>query len=132
MNCLMPFVFSSRPEITRKPPAQRHLVARRAAQFVKENVDEIVTLRAMCEYVGVSERSLRQGFLERFGVPPKTYIKRFRLHQLHDLLHTSTLAELTVTRGALNFGLTHLGRLSADYHALFGELPSTTLHRSLD
>lgn len=119
--------------LANKPPAapnsitRRHLLAKKAASYLVENVKEVVTLRSMCEYVGVSERSLRQGFLERFGVTPKTYIKHHRLNQLHELLRASKPDDLTVTQGALSLGLTHLGRLPGEYRVLFNELPSETL-----
>jgi AraC-like DNA-binding protein len=120
---------SSRAPTSQKSPAQRHLLARRAAQYLKDNAKQVVTLRSMCEHVGASERSLRQGFLERFGVTPKTYIKRYRLLRLNGMLRASSPEELSVTKGALSLGLTHLGRLSCEYRALFGELPSETLGR---
>ena len=112
-----------------KSIAQRHILAKRAASYLKDNIQGVVTLRSMCEHVDVSERSLRQGFLERFGVTPKTFIKQHRLQQLHDLLQSSSDESLTVTQGALSQGLTHLGRLPREYHALFNELPSQTLKR---
>ncbi|MFW2439673.1 MAG: helix-turn-helix domain-containing protein [Arenicellales bacterium] len=110
-----------------RSPVQRRKLARKAADFLHENVGELVTVRTMCEHVGVSERSLRQGFLERFGLTPKTYIKRYRLHLLHELLRASNPEGLSVSRAALSLGLTHFGRLSSEYYALFRELPSQTL-----
>jgi AraC family ethanolamine operon transcriptional activator len=109
-----------------KSPAKRHLAAKKAAQYIKDHVDETVTLRSMCEHTGTSERSLRQGFLERFGVTPKTYIKHFRLHQLRDRLRDPANEDATITESAARLGLTHLGRLPGEYKALFGELPSKT------
>ena len=111
---------------TQKSPAHRHLAAKKAAQYIKDHVDETVTLRSMCEHTGTSERSLRQGFLERFGVTPKTYIKHFRLHQLRDRLRDPANEGVTITECAVRLGLTHLGRLPGEYRALFGELPSKT------
>ena len=123
------FLTSTAP-VTAKSPAQRHLLASKAVHYLKDNVQGVVTLRAMCEHVGVSERLLRQGFLERYGVTPKTYIKYHRLYKLHELLGTSIDENLSVTQAALGLGLTHLGRLSSEYRVLFGEFPSKTLKRT--
>lgn len=106
--------------------AQRHLRAKKAVQYLKDNLEEVVSLRTMCEYAGASERSLRQGFLERYGVTPNTYVKRFRLFQLRDWLRDPAHHGSTITEGALRLGLTHLGRLSAEYKLIFGELPRET------
>lgn len=114
-----------------KPIATRHQLAKKAAGYLADNVQNVVTLRSMCEYVGISERSLRQGFIERFGVTPKTFIKHHRLHQLHNSLKSSTDEQYTVTKAALNVGLTHLSRLPGEYRALFNELPSETLKHAL-
>jgi AraC-like DNA-binding protein len=35
-----------------------------------------------------------------------------------------------VKSAALEAGLTHMGRFSAEYHQLFGELPTATLNQS--
>ena len=112
---------------TDKRLVQRHQLAERAAAYIRDNMDSHVTLRAMCDHVGVSERSLRQGFIERFGLSPKAYLKHHRLYRLRQLLRGAATGEITVTRAALLSGLTHLGRLSCEYRALFGESPSQTL-----
>lgn len=118
---------SSRMLNSKKRVVKRHILAKKAAQFLQYNVDKVVTLSALCEHVGASERSLRQGFLERFGITPKVYIKRYRLYQLHEQLRNSSFDNQTITQTALRLGLTHLGRLPAEYRELFGELPSETL-----
>ena len=111
--------------------AHRHKLAKIAAEFLHDNLDSNVTLRGMCDYVGVSERSLRQGFIERFGVTPKAYIKHQRLFSLHRKLLESTRSQTSVTQAALGVGLTHMGRLSSEYRQLFGENPVVTLARPL-
>jgi len=124
-------LLNSRAPTTQRFPARRHLLAKKASEYIRDNLDKVVTLRAVCESVGVCERSLRQGFLERFGVTPKAYIKCHRLYRLRERLQTSTPDEGTVTQTALSLGLTHLGRLPCEYRALFGELPSETLANPL-
>ena len=113
-----------------KPEAPRHSMAKKAAQYLNDRVGEPVTLRSMCEHTGASERSLRRGFLDRFGVTPNTYIKRFRLFQLREQLRDPA-NEGTITENAIRLGMTHLGRLPSEYKALFSELPSETLRRCL-
>lgn len=122
---------SSRSCSSGKSPANRHKLAQLAVRYLDDNLDRVVTLRAMCEYLNVSERSLRQGFLERFGITPKAYIKMHRLHKLNQFLRTSEPEETTVTQAATSFGLTHFGRTSAEYYSLFGEYPKQTLEQSL-
>ena len=117
---------SSKISLPGKLPAYRHLAAKKAVQYLNDHIDETITLRTMCEHVRTSERSLRQGFLERFGVTPKAYIKRFRLYQLRDRLKCTANEGATITDCAMRLGLTHMGRLPAEYKALFGELPSET------
>ena len=107
--------------------ANRHQLAKIAAEFLHDNIDSNVTLRVMCDYVGVSERSLRQGFIERFGVTPKAYIKHQRLLRLRQKLRRSHPSQTKVTQAALSVGLTHMGRLSCEYRQLFGENPAETL-----
>jgi AraC-like DNA-binding protein len=122
-------VLSGRPSKSRRSTAKRHQLAQQAAGYLRENIDRVVTLRDMCEHVGVSERSLRQGFLERFGHTPTAYIKRHRLYQLHSGLKAGKVRDTTGTRTAMSLGLLHLGRTSSEYQVLFGELPSETLRR---
>lgn len=120
------FLSSRRPS-SGKSPANRHKLAQLAARYLDDNLDKVLTLRSLCEHLCVSERCLRQGFLERFGVTPKAYIKQHRLRKLNRVLRASEPDDMTVTQAALSCGLTHLGRTSAEYRTLFGELPSRTL-----
>jgi AraC family ethanolamine operon transcriptional activator len=121
---------NSRMPVDQQVPRQRHQMARQAAQYLKDNIGQEISLRAMCEHTGVSERSLRQGFLECFGVTPKAFVRRVRLFQLHDTLKDPANEHSTITANALQLGVAHLGRLSSEYKAQFGELPSETLRRA--
>ena len=61
------------------------------------------------------------------GMSPKQYLTRRRIH----LVRRALAAAATVTEIATSFGFWHLGRFSAGYQTIFGELPSTTLARRL-
>jgi AraC family ethanolamine operon transcriptional activator len=103
---------NSRMPTNQPLPRQRHQMARNAAQYLKDNIGEEISLRAMCEYSGVSERSLRQGFLECFGVTPSAFVRRARLFRLRDTLKDPANEHSTITANALQLGVAHLGRLS--------------------
>lgn len=117
------------PDVEPAKLPRRHLLAGQAGRFIREHIGEPLSLSAVCEQFRVSERSLRQGFLERYGMTPKTFIKRHRLHCLRLLLRAASPDSLTVTQAALSAGLTHLGRTAVEYRAAFGERPTDTLQR---
>jgi len=79
----------------------------------------------MCLLARVSERKLRQAFIDLYGVSPIHY---FRLRpmtraraQLLDRMSTATINEI-----ALEAGIKHQGRFARYYREVFGELPSET------
>jgi len=88
-----------------------------------------LTVRDLCRAAGASERTLRYAFVERYGVPPKAYLKAVRLHGVRRELRSADLHALRVTDTANRWGFWHMGDFAADYRRLFGELPSKTLAR---
>ncbi len=90
-----------------------------------------VTLADLCLASGASERWVRHAFHDCYGMSPTSYLRVIALHEVrHALLHESPGYD-TVGRAASEFGFWHLSRFSAQYRALFGEAPSTTLGRRL-
>lgn len=87
-----------------------------------------VTVGDVYRTAHVSWRTLDRGFQEQFGITPKQYIVASRLHQTRRDLITAG-ENRTVTEIALQQGFHHLGRFSADYKAMFGELPSETVQQ---
>lgn len=62
--------------------------------------------------------------------PPLAYFRKRQLMQSRSILLNSAPERGAVRRGALDVGLTELGRFSVEYHHLFGESPSATLGQS--
>ena len=118
------------PPPRRALPARRHVLARRAEEFIRSQIDAPVTLADICDWVGASERSLHLGFFERFGMPPMAYLKVLRLNQARRLLRHAP-GGVSVTEVALDSGFRHLGRFAADYSHFFGERPSATLRHQI-
>jgi AraC family ethanolamine operon transcriptional activator len=75
----------------------------------------------------VSERRLREAFLDLFGMPPTRYFRAWGLNQVHSRLVESNPGSRSVTQVASSVGFTHLGRFAAQYRQVYGEVPSHTL-----
>ncbi len=110
----------------------RHVVPRReiiriAMDFVEQHDRESLSVEQLATASGVSERTLRDAFARYFGVPPVQYLNRRTLHQVRRALKAADPSVATVTEIATQFGVWQFGRMSHDYRALFGELPSETL-----
>ena len=105
--------------------AQRQLAVNKALELILSTRDAI-TVSDVYEYSAVSWRTLDRAFGERFGITPKQYIVARRLAGARRAL-VAAKPGTTVTGIANDWGFWHLGRFSADYNRMFGELPSTTL-----
>lgn len=108
--------------------APHERVVKRAAQLIEDHCAEPLGTADVAEAVGLSVRVLRAGFQEHFATTPMAYLRHARLRRVRDDLSDGTAA--SVTEAALRWGVTHLGRLSGDYRAIFGETPSETLQRA--
>ncbi len=107
--------------------ACRQRAVDRALEFILSTTDAIAVSR-VCEYSGVSYRTLNRGFKDRFQINPKQYIVATRLAGLRRALMTAH-CEIRISDIASDWGFWNLGRLASDYRRMFGELPSTTLRR---
>ena len=79
--------------------------------------------------VGVSTRTLQEGFQRDLDTTPLEYWRRTRLQRAYTDLLAADPAAVSVTEVAAQWGFFHLGRFSQAYRAQFGELPSQTLVR---
>jgi len=95
-----------------------------------EQSSSTMTALELAAAVGVSQRTLEHGFRELLGVTPAAYLRRHRMNGAQHDLARADPGSATVTEIALDWGFSHVSRFSADYRALFDELPSETLHKS--
>ena len=102
----------------------------RVNALLRNNISEPVTIAALSRTAGVSERTLRAAFHDVLGVSPKQYVIRERLRAAHDALCQANPETTTVTDIATAHGFYELGRFAGRYRALFGEIPSQTLHQN--
>jgi AraC-like DNA-binding protein len=105
-------------------------LVRHAERFFDQcDLGQSVTVGAVAEALGVSPRTLFHAFGEWVGMGPYAYFQLVRLHRLRERLLAGSSTDTSVTELASELGFCHLGRLSAAYHAHFGEYPSETLKR---
>lgn len=101
---------------------------RRAEDFMHEHSDQILRLADVATALGVSERTLRNGFQRFRGVGPIQYLRQIRLDRAYRALLDAP-ENTFVSNIALDCGFMHLSRFSLEYKKRFGESPSETLAR---
>ncbi len=102
-------------------------VVRAAVELIDGHYAEALTVADLAEAVGVSVRSLQEGFRRDLGSSPMTYLRERRLAAVRTALEAADPREATVSDIAASHGFLHLGRFSVEYRRTFGESPSTTL-----
>jgi AraC-like DNA-binding protein len=108
-------------------PTARPRTIQRAVNLIHDHCHEPLSTADIAEAVGLSARSLQEGFRTHVGTTPMAYLRRARLHRIRDELRVANPATTNVTRIALDWGMPHLGRFAQSYRAEFGESPSKTL-----
>jgi AraC family ethanolamine operon transcriptional activator len=84
----------------------------------------------VCLALRVSRRELEYAFRWTFDQSPRDCLQTLRLNAVRRHLLRAKAGETSILSVAHEHGLTHLGRFSANYRALFGERPVETLRSS--
>lgn len=108
---------------------QHQAILRRFRTLIEVNADNPLYLPEICTALGVSVRTLQRCCHEQLGVSPLRYLWLRRMNMARRALTTSSPGQDTVTAIASRYGFWELGRFATAYRSLFGEPPSTTLHR---
>lgn len=110
----------SRRECTRN----RCRLAKRAHDWMLAHLEQDVDVGLLCLEFGVSRRELEYAFRTILNTSPAEHLKILRLNEIRRALRDPALSRQSVSRIALRFGMTHLGRFASQYRMLFGETPS--------
>jgi AraC-like DNA-binding protein len=103
---------------------------RQSLDFIEQRLSEPLTMDAIAGHVGVSIRSIQQGFKDELGVTPMAYLRERRLERVREELSDAAAGDgVTVTEVAERWGFNHLGSFAALYRKRWGESPSQTLQR---
>ncbi|RYD22681.1 MAG: helix-turn-helix domain-containing protein [Verrucomicrobiaceae bacterium] len=103
--------------------SNRIRLARRAEEWMHAHLSDPLSIPEICLALRVSRRELEYAFRTTFDESPRDFLQALRLNAIRRALLRS---EHTVTRVALDHGVTHLGRFAENYRALFGESPGMT------
>jgi AraC-like DNA-binding protein len=107
----------------------RARVMRRIEEVLMARPDKPLYMPELAAQVGTSYWTLRDCCLEYLGMSPKHYLWLRRMHLARRALRRADAERTTVTEIAADYGFWELGRFSVAYRSLFGESPSTALHR---
>lgn len=107
--------------------APRHV--RKAEEFMAARLGQPLTMVDIVEAVGVSERTLFEGFRRFRNTSPMAWLKARRMEKAHEALLQGA-PNASVTGIAMEWGFYHLGNFSAAYRDAYGERPSETLKKA--
>jgi AraC-like DNA-binding protein len=112
------------------PKASSQVITDEVLAVMRSNLAWPISIPEIACRVGVSARTIQEGFRVHLGTTPLACFKRLRLEAVREELERRSADETTVTNVAVTTGgFFHLGRFSAEYFEEFGEHPSETLRR---
>jgi AraC-like DNA-binding protein len=127
VECLSQGSASEAVSVTR----QHQDVAVRFEALLQTQPDRSLRVAEICAALGVSARTLRMCCEEQLGMDATEYVRLRRMHLVHRALSNGNADAASISAVARRCGFRGLGRFAVKYRALFGELPSATLRRSL-
>jgi AraC-like DNA-binding protein len=86
---------------------------------------------ALCSAIGAPERTLRVCCTEFLGMSPTRYLLLRRLNMARSALRRADPETASVAEIARTYQFQEPGRFAVTYRTVFGEMPSSTLRRSL-
>lgn len=102
---------------------------REAEALMEAEAREAPTIGAVAQRVGVSARTLSEGFRKFRGISPRDFLADRRLDGLRAALMAARAGD-SVTAIATSWGYVNFGAMAGRYRERFGELPSATLARA--
>jgi AraC-like DNA-binding protein len=103
---------------------------RRAQEYVDAHLSEIRSVADIAASIGITSRTLQNGFRQALNMTPAEYVRRARIHALHRALLAAESHE-SVTSLMLGVGIANFGRYAHYYRQQIGVPPSVTLRRSI-
>lgn len=102
---------------------------RRAQEYIAAHLPEIRSVAELAALIGVTPRTLQNGFRQALDISPAEYLRRARIRALHSALLQAD-PHHSVTSLMLGVGIANLGRYADYYRKEIGVTPSATLRRA--
>jgi len=118
----LPHSYSS--ALAKASPRPLPVHVRRARDYIEAHLAEPLRLNEIATAVGVSTRTLQNGFNQFLDTSPGDYIRERRLDAVHSALQEDTAN--SVTEILLAYGVHSFGHFAKAYTRRFGCLPSVT------
>ena len=99
---------------------------RKIREFIQKHAHENICADDLHRIAGVSKTKLYEEFQHYYGTSPLSFLRKYRLQQIHKILSSSSNKKVSISKLAYDWGFTHLGRFSQEYRNEFGESPSET------
>ena len=99
---------------------------RRARAYMHEHVTDLRSIAEIAGSVGVTPRTLQNGFRQVFNMTPAEYVRDIRIQALHEALLRADPGQ-SVTEVMQNMGIVNFGRYAQYYRRKIGVAPSVTL-----
>jgi AraC family transcriptional regulator, ethanolamine operon transcriptional activator len=104
----------------------RFAAVRLCETYMREHIDEPISLQNLSDASGCRPRSLINAFEAFTGLSPMAYLKAKRLNGVRKTLLSTLQHQVRIIDIAMDWGFEHMGHFAADYRAMFGERPSGT------
>jgi AraC-like DNA-binding protein len=104
----------------------RHV--RRAQEYIEAHLAEIRSVADVADAIGVSPRTLQNGFKQTLNVSPIEYLRHARVQALHRALLAADGSQ-SVTTLMTSVGIMSFGRFAEYYRKQIGVPPSLTLRQ---
>lgn len=109
--------------------SDRESILEDLVSWIRANSHRPLHLAELEQRSGYSERSLRNAFQERFGCPPKQWIRRTRMESAR-LRLLDPLPGDSVSSIAQQHGYQHVSQFSRDFRCVFGQRPSQVMRQA--
>ncbi len=104
---------------------------RRARDYIHNHLPDIGSVADIAACIGITVRTLQNGFRQAFDMTPAEYVRRVRVQALHEALLASAGSGQSVTELMQGIGIVNFGRYARYYREQIGVPPSVTLKRAL-